>query len=333
MTSATAEAVPRREPLLLRFAGLHPALHASIGVLAAAAGLLLVEWVGEPRYTSSRYFVTMLGLYLAAVPLAVREALQAVEDLAGIAAGGRDVLRREMGRLSVPWMATALAIGVSLHVSILTLLGASLLRLTGAAPGDRLVSIAGWVHALVFAPVLALLMRQAWLFLRLGRSVERVDLLDLASFAPFVRVALRLSLLMAFFAMVMVFYHVDWSRLSFAPQLILIAPVWLVAQAFIFVLPLWGIHTRMREARAGELLRVNAAIRGDRGALRGSLLARDAEGVSTLELLQYRSQVEVFPVWPFGIGTLVRLALYGVIPVLGWVASALVERVVDVVLR
>ena len=53
----------------------------------------------------------------------------------------------------------------------------------------------------------------------------------------------------------------------------------------------------------------------------------------TPEMLLYRSQVEAFPTWPFGTGALLRLGLYGVIPVLGWVAAALVERVVDLVLR
>ena len=52
----------------------------------------------------------------------------------------------------------------------------------------------------------------------------------------------------------------------------------------------------------------------------------------TPEMLLYRSQVEAFPTWPFGTRALLRLALYGVIPVLGWVAAALVERVVDLAL-
>ncbi|MCZ6783588.1 MAG: hypothetical protein O7G30_09800, partial [Proteobacteria bacterium] len=50
------------------------------------------------------------------------------------------------------------------------------------------------------------------------------------------------------------------------------------------------------------------------------------------DLLAYRAYVESLREWPFDTSTLVRFALYTLIPVGSWLGGALVERVVDAAL-
>jgi hypothetical protein len=195
------------------------------------------------------------------------------------------------------------------------------------------VTIMGWVHAVVFGPAIAVLLRQGMLFLRVGRDVRLVDLLDHAALAPFVQAALRLALLHTLWIACIAAFHVDWlGGLYVAPQAIWFLPAYLLVSGILFALPLWGIHQRLRAERSAELSRVNAAIRGDRHALRDSLVAADAAALNAVDLLAYRDHVRSFSTWPFDASALLRLGLYLGIPLLGWVGAAFVERGVDVLL-
>ena len=74
---------------------------------------------------------------------------------------------------------------------------------------------------------------------------------------------------------------------------------------------------------------MNAALRGERGALHSSIVAADADSLNAVDLLQFRTRVEAPSTWPFGSGTGLRLALYGVIPIGSSIGGDLVERLID----
>ena len=330
MASTTAQAPVQN--ISLRLARSSPAVVTLVGALLSLLGVALVELVGEPRHQPSRFFLFMMPAYVVALAIVLRGALSALDALPMLAAQTQEAFRAELCRLPLRWIAVSQGFGIGVHLTIAVIAGVPLFRPVSAAPGDVLVFAAAWPHIVVVSFTWAVILRQGWLFLKLGRAVDRVDLLDPTSFAPFVQVALRPALLIALMTGASIAFHVDWRELSVAPQIALTLPVALLVQGLVFAFPLWGVHTRLRDERAAELARVNAAIRGDRSALRDSLVAADAASLSTPEMLLYRSQVEAFPTWPFGTRALLRLALYGVIPVLGWVAAALVERVVDLAL-
>jgi hypothetical protein len=91
------------------------------------------------------------------------------------------------------------------------------------------------------------------------------------------------------------------------------------------MLPLRGLHDRLRDAKRIELSRLNAAIRGDAAALAGSPLS-GREPPTLTDLLTWRRFVESVPEWPIDLSTLGRFAFYIGIPLLSWVGAALVER-------
>jgi hypothetical protein len=256
--------------------------------------------------------------------------------LAGLDEKALEAFARELIHPPRRWLWGAAACGCVLHVGILTGLGVSW---EPYGRPDVLPTrlgfgiVMGWVHAPAMAIASALLLRQGLLFQRVGREVRTVDLLDHAALAPFVRAALRLALLNTLWLACSTAFHVDWGgSLSVAPQIIWLLPLIIVMNGSLFTLPLWGIHQRLRAERNAELSLVNAAIHGDRQALRDSLVGADAATLNAVDLLAYRDHVRSFSTWPFDASALLRLGFYLGIPLLGWVGAAIVERGIDVLL-
>ena len=106
----------------------------------------------------------------------------------------------------------------------------------------------------------------------------------------------------------------------------------LVAIGFV-VLPTWLLHGRIEAARRDELRRVDAALEGDENSSRSVLIARRGEAPDTLELLTYRDWVVGRPGWPIASEAQRRFALFLLIPIASWIASAVVEEWVGEMLR
>lgn len=282
------------------------------------------------------FFAVMVGVYIVSVPIAVRSALRSVHALTGLDARALEDFARELVHLPRRWLIAGLAITCVAHVGILIGTGISWAdygRTELLATRYGFNSVMGWVHALIMGPAVAVLLRQGLLFRRIGREVRTVDLLDHAALAPFVHASLRLALLFTLWIACINAFHVDWGgSLAVAPQVVWLFPVYPLISGMLFTLPLWGIHQRLRAERDAELSRVNAAIHGDRQALRDSLVAADATALNAVDLLAYRDHVRSFSTWPFDANALLRLALYLGIPLLGWVGAAFVERGIDVLL-
>lgn len=170
--------------------------------------------------------------------------------------------------------------------------------------------------------------RDARHFSALAERLPSLDLLDPAALAPFARQALRSAvpwlLLIGFIA-------ANAMDRGFLWAVGVMGGLGLVGVAVSLAIPLRGIHARIRSAKASEVARVNAAIRGEPGALAGSLIERRPDA-SLADLLAYRAQIAAVPEWPVDVSTLVRVGFYVAIPVASWVAGALVERVVDAAL-
>jgi hypothetical protein len=97
--------------------------------------------------------------------------------------------------------------------------------------------------------------------------------------------------------------------------------------------PLSGLRSRIVDAKRRELARVDRAIRGHTGALAGSDVPAESDVLRLVGLLAYRREVEAVPEWSLDAPALRRFAFYLALPLASWVAAALVERLVDLVLR
>jgi hypothetical protein len=166
-----------------------------------------------------------------------------------------------------------------------------------------------------------------------ARSGEiRVDLLNLLPLDRFGRIGLRLAL--AWLVGISIF-----ALLSFLFPFFGAASAWLVMiPAFLstvlvamlaLMIPVRGVRQRIREAKQAALAELEDELRRTRdAAVKGDLRIQG----HLSDLLAYRAFVEGLREWPFDTRTLVRFALYTLIPVGSWLGGALVERLLDAAL-
>ncbi len=97
-------------------------------------------------------------------------------------------------------------------------------------------------------------------FAQLARSLSAVDLLDRDALLPFARQGLRSAvpgvIFVTFFAL-----NLGDAGFQFASGWIMAVVV--VQNAVMLLIPMRGVHERLRATKHDELARVNAAIRGD----------------------------------------------------------------------
>jgi hypothetical protein len=174
----------------------------------------------------------------------------------------------------------------------------------------------------------ALTLRRSHVFLEMGRCA-RVHLLAPAEHAPFARTGLRASAYWFLGSSIASLLTLDEGAWQIVVAVIAVT----LALGFIsLLLPSRGVHERLRAAKTDELLRVRAEIDRARAALvdaRGD----GAEIARMPALLAWETRVERMSVWPFDASTLVRFALFLLVPLGSWLGGALVERAVDTVLR
>ena len=233
----------------------------------------------------------------------------------------------ERGVLPTPRAMGAVGLAIGLAVSC------------AAVGPERFFSPSTWDHHFVWLLVLCMLLffgvghiihvsvRSSLAFNKLESVPMQLDLLDHRPLAPYVRTGLRNALL--WLVGVSISLLLFFGERGEGHQIgVLIAMLFLSTgvATVVFVLPLRGVHRRIRQAKEEELARVHRAIDGDADALAGSRLAARARDLSLADLVAYRGLVASVREWPFERSALRRFALYLALPLGSWVGGALVER-------
>jgi len=301
-----------------------------LGALLASAALfadLSVLWPdGWPvRLARFCFFLILLTAYtLAALVIARRGARRDFGALRGVTDTTPEQWNAWEGRFRSrrsEWLATAVGLAVGLAID----------RIGSAAgpmnerPWVGLVIWAALLNALLFAN-LAALARRSVLEIRALRAIGRrvrVSLIDKSPLAPFVRTGLRGAALWLFGTSLATTLLIDVN----APWLVLSVLVFTVGLAVAaLLLPSRGLNERLRAAKEQEL----AWVRGEIARARAALAAGDAAETSRLPaLLAWEERIERVSTWPFDTPTLLRFALFLLVPLGSWLGGALVERVVD----
>lgn len=160
---------------------------------------------------------------------------------------------------------------------------------------------------------------------RLSNGIESLDIFNLHPYRPLVRQGLINALLVIGIVSILSLLAVE-SR--YLPML---AGFWI---AFVLLawtgmmLPLRGIRKKIRIAKNQEL----DWCRQNMGLARDSLKSGDGKKQSVAEILAYKTMVENIRNWPFDSSTLIRFALYLLIPLGSWLGGAFVERGLDLIL-
>lgn len=211
-------------------------------------------------------------------------------------------------------------------------LGLELLTREVLAPELALGTVLSAWGVVLNVCLFALLGRMSYLSLRagrtlsmLGRTATQVRLLDPASREPFARAGLRGA----------AFWFVGSSIASLlvfeavAPGVVgLVLVLTVTIGSLALILPARGIQRAVREAKQAELARVRRALEAERGRLTDPL---SPETVARLPvLLAWEARIDAVHTWPFDTPTLLRFALFLLLPLGSWIGGAIVERLLDV---
>jgi hypothetical protein len=206
-------------------------------------------------------------------------------------------------------------------VGLLLALGPTLV----GAPGEALAITQSWfaLAGLLLGRALSVHLYIARAFSKLGRSFIPIDLLDSRPFVPLVSWGLRTFLAwVVWFAITSLFFIDPGPRAPNWSNLMGLVPLVLIGVSALIV-PVWGIHRRLQEAKAGELARLDEAVRRERD----SLWSEGASGSPRLaNLAGYRLLVADQSDWPLDVSTWLRFGFYLALGVGSWIGAALVEQ-------
>lgn len=166
-------------------------------------------------------------------------------------------------------------------------------------------------------------------FSRLGARLPAVDVVDRTPLAPFGRRGLRSVLLwMLYLSLFSWQYAIGAAQPELGAALLIVVSLAVAA----FLLPVWGAHLRLREAKATEL----SAVRTRMGEIRERALTAPLENVvggRLADLVAWEQRVASGGEWPFSGSTVLRFGLYTAIGLGSWLGAAFVERLLESALR
>ncbi len=110
------------------------------------------------------------------------------------------------------------------------------------------------------------------------------------------------------------------------PDIPILALIWLLGVALAaLLLPLLGVHRRIRATKDAELRRVRAQIRSERDET-------GATHAGLANLIAYDTRIASVGTWPIDVLTLLRFSFYVALGVGSWLGGALVERLLGALL-
>ncbi len=282
----------------------------------AALGLLAVNLVGalglggatplQIRFAIN--FSLGVGYALAFAPAVLARLPREIDEMEGV------------DRLSARGQVLASVVGVSIAaiLGILSPMSRDAFRWVLEAESFLL-----WILS---APLGFLFIRALWRLRRLGRIV-RVNLLEPRPLAAFGRAAALIALYVAGSFVIFTLLTIVGRPGGARAELPSVISLTLFLAAALY-LPLSGARGGIQAAKQAELDRIAAELGDHRDVLVGP------DGPDRVDrLMAYRERIGAVREWPFGVGTAPRALLYVALPLLSWIAAALVERSLAAVLN
>ena len=274
-------------------------------VVYLAAALVLGR-VAQLEIRYAVYYSLGVGFTLAVGCAALASLRQGIDGMEGV------------DRLSSRGQGLASAVGVTIAA-----LPAALSPMQIDA--FRLLLYAGnilfWI---LIVPLFFVFIRALWRLRRLGKVAE-VNLLESRPLAAFGRAAAWIALFGAGNAVIFTLTTVVGRFGEAEVPSLVFQTLFLTAALY---LPLSGARVGIRAAKQAELDRIAAEL-GHHGNVLGEVDGPDR----VVRLMAYRERIQSVSEWPFGVGTAPRALLYVALPLLSWIAAAMVERSLDVVLE
>ena len=163
-------------------------------------------------------------------------------------------------------------------------------------------------------------------YLRVGRNLIEVDLLDVQSLSPFARRGLRSALTWVLFSVIFSLFWLGEDTASRQNPLLLAIVLAMATAAF--VLPLIGVHNNIRSVKRLELDRLRDEIRIERATVTNKLSDENASP-RLANLIAYYELIHRAREWPIDAANLLRFFMYLLIGLGSWLGGAVVERLLE----
>ena len=221
-------------------------------------------------------------------------------------------------------IATAALVGtlVSVYATNMTTVGSDPWDWQRTGYDTRWMRILGPIFSAWITCFLYVLVTESSRLSRMTENIESLDLFDLQPYRPLIRQGLINALLTICLVSIL-------SLFLFEPGFVaLLLGLWVIFAICAWLglmLPLRGIRKTIRKAKDRELAWCAQALQQARLELRSGVTGTQ----SMANIAAYQTSIDNIRSWPFDNPTLVRFALYLLIPVGSVVGSVMVERVVD----
>ena len=159
----------------------------------------------------------------------------------------------------------------------------------------------------------------------LARSLPDLDLIDLSPLSPIVQQGLNSALLAVIVPAVSSHLSIAPGDRVFASATYLL--VWCTLTLLAFLLPVRGIHDRIRKEKQLQLGKIRSEIRDSKEQL---VDRRNEDAGNRLSaLLDLETRLERVREWPYDASSWRRFGLYLLLGLGSWVGAATVERLLD----
>ena len=247
-------------------------------------------------------------------------------DAAELAALRDEAGRYDAGRLRVAgWVGIGLAVLIPFWIDRELAAWAVWDKMLEPNAQRALLLPTGWLAARFLYSVTA----EARRLSRAGALVQ-VDLLDLRAFAPLTRQGMRYALLVLGLLSIMLLYGYDYDKPGLMAVVATMGVLALGAAVTALLVPLRGARGAIQQAKRRELDWCEAALRDARASLADG---RATSGRSLADLVAWRNLVHAVPEWPLDAPTLRRFFLYLAIPLGSWLGGAVVDQILESVMR
>jgi hypothetical protein len=159
----------------------------------------------------------------------------------------------------------------------------------------------------------------------LARSLPELDLIDLSPLSPIVQQGLNSALLAVIVPALSSHLSIAPGNRAYAAATYLL--VWCALTLVAFLLPVRGVHDRIRKEKQTQLGKIRAEIRDSKEQL---VDRRDEDAGNRLSaLLDLETRLERVREWPYDASSWRRFGLYLLLGLGSWVGAATVERLLD----
>jgi hypothetical protein len=158
----------------------------------------------------------------------------------------------------------------------------------------------------------------------LAKRLPKLNLLDTESHRPFTQHGVQNALLVVIMMSIMapVVVQPGGGIVGAAIN----SALMLVLATMGLILPMRGVHQRIQIQKREELAAIRSQIQDERMKL---LAVTDVVDHRLVALLAMEVRIERAEEWPFGVGSLSRVAFYLLLGLGSWVGAALVERLME----